>query len=154
MVATSGDPLLEPDAVAAIRSSLVPLSAVVTPNLDEAELLLGTSIRDVPAMKAAAEALVREHGARAALVKGGHLTGSPAIDVLYCDGRIVEFAHERIDTTSTHGTGCTLSSAMTAELAKGAPLVLAVQAALDFVHRAIRTAPRLGAGHGPLNHFA
>ena len=154
MVATSGDPLLTPDAIEAIRRELVPLADLVTPNLDEAALLVGTPVRDVPAMERAARHLVDEGGARAALVKGGHLSGRTTTDVLYADGRVTKVEHPRIDTTSTHGTGCTLSSAIAALLALGRPLEEAVREALDFVHRAIATAPGLGAGHGPLNHFA
>jgi len=92
-------------------------------------------------------------GARAALVKGGHLTGPTLVDVLVHGKSARRFTHERIDTTSTHGTGCTLSAAITAGLALGRPLEQAVADALDFVHRAIAAAPGLGQGHGPLNHF-
>jgi hydroxymethylpyrimidine/phosphomethylpyrimidine kinase len=94
-------------------------------------------------------------GARAALVKGGHLTGAMIVDVLVHNGPARRFTHARIDTTSTHGTGCTLSAAITAGLALGRPLEQAVADGLDFVHRAIAAAPGLGSnkGHGPLNHF-
>ena len=154
MVATSGDTLLSAEAIVAIRDGLIPLAALVTPNLDETELLVGGIVRDVFTMKAAAEALVRKHGARAALVKGGHLEGTDAVDVLYWEGETKVFTHARLATTSTHGTGCTLSSAITAQLALGVPLVPAVRIALEYVHNAIKTAPGLGAGHGPLNHGA
>ncbi|HKS06450.1 MAG TPA: bifunctional hydroxymethylpyrimidine kinase/phosphomethylpyrimidine kinase [Gemmatimonadaceae bacterium] len=154
MVATSGDPLLTPETVGAIRTQLIPLAALITPNLDETELLVGAKVRDANAMKSAAEELVTKHGARAALVKGGHLTGDTMHDVLFADGVAHVFTRPRIDTTSTHGTGCTLSSAITALLADGEPLLRAVQQALDYVHEAILTAPGLGAGHGPLNHGA
>ena len=153
MVATSGDLLLEQSAVSAIARDLVPLATLVTPNLDEAEILVGFPVRDVPAMERAARALVSEAGARAALVKGGHLAGAESVDVLF-DGAVHHFTHERIATTSTHGTGCTLSAAITALLALGRPLRDAVAESLDFVHRAIATAPALGEGHGPLNHWA
>jgi hydroxymethylpyrimidine/phosphomethylpyrimidine kinase len=153
MVATSGDLLLEGEAVRAIAARLVPLAACVTPNLDEAEILVGFPVRDLPAMERAARALVDDLGAGAALVKGGHLTGSETVDVLY-DGTMTRFSHPRIATTSTHGTGCTLSAAIAARLAGGDALRTAVAAALDYVHRAIATAPGLGAGHGPLNHWA
>lgn len=153
MVATSGDPLLEPDAVATIRTELIPLADLVTPNLDEAELLLGRRVRDIDAMECAARALV-EAGARAALIKGGHLTGAATTDVLF-DGRDVRvFTHQRIDTQSTHGTGCTLSAAIAAHLALGLALPDAVERSVDYVHAAIATAPGLGHGNGPLNHFA
>ena len=153
MVATSGDPLLERDAVEAIRDDLVPLADLVTPNLDEAAILTGATITDVDAMVSAARQLVSVAGARAALVKGGHLRGQAAIDVLF-DGDVHLFEHARLATRNTHGTGCTLSSAIAAHLALGFPLADAVRESLDYVHRAIATAPGLGQGHGPLNHFA
>lgn len=154
MVATSGDLLLEKDAVAAIIAKLFPLAALVTPNLDEASLLLGTPVSDVDMMERAARALVETFGARAALVKGGHLDGDELVDVLYDGSTMRRFTQRRIDTNSTHGTGCTLSAAIAALLATDHSLTEAVEGALDFVHNAIRTAPGLGAGHGPLNHFA
>ncbi|CAA9322862.1 MAG: Hydroxymethylpyrimidine phosphate kinase ThiD [uncultured Gemmatimonadaceae bacterium] len=153
MVATSGDLLLERTAVRAITDALVPLAALVTPNLDEAEILVGFPVRDPEAMERAARALVERFGAGAALVKGGHLAGDTTTDVLF-DGEAVRYAHARLTTTSTHGTGCTLSAAVAAALARGEPLRAAVGAALDYVHRAIATAPGLGGGHGPLNHWA
>jgi hydroxymethylpyrimidine/phosphomethylpyrimidine kinase len=154
MVATSGDPLLEPTAVRTIMRELFPLAALVTPNLDEATLLLDEPVRDEAAMARAARRFVDDFGAEAALVKGGHLPGGETVDVLWVDGTLHAFRHPRLATRSTHGTGCTLSAAITAQLAMGRPLVEAVREALDFVHRAIATAPGLGAGHGPLNHFA
>ena len=153
MVATSGDLLLEPSAVAAIREELLPLADLVTPNLDEAELFVGAPVRDLAEMTSAARFLVETKGARAALVKGGHLEGAEAVDVLY-DGEVHVFRHPMIDTTSTHGTGCTLSAAIAARLAEGDTMRAAVSSSLDYVHRAISTAPGLGGGHGPLNHWA
>jgi hydroxymethylpyrimidine/phosphomethylpyrimidine kinase len=154
MVATSGDVLLEPDAVSALRERLVPLAALVTPNLREAELLLATQISGVDEMADVAERLVSEIGAQAALVKGGHLTGSTVVDVLYVSGGHILIDNPRIETTSTHGTGCTLSAAIAAKLALGAELEDAVTSAVRFVQLAMQTAPGLGSGHGPLNHFA
>ena len=154
MVATSGDPLLAEDAVVAIAAELLPLADLVTPNLDETAILVGRPVRDVAAMERAARALVEEQGAGAALVKGGHLDGPEAVDVLYADGELTLVRHPRLATTSTHGTGCTLSAAIAARLARGEALRPAVLAALDFVHRAIAGAPGLGSGHGPLDHFA
>jgi hydroxymethylpyrimidine/phosphomethylpyrimidine kinase len=158
MVATSGDILME-DPVGAqqvvpllIVRRLVPLAILVTPNLNEAEILVEESVRTPDQMERAGRALV-SMGARAALVKGGHLTGATIVDVLVHNGSVRRFTHERIDTTSTHGTGCTLSAAITAGLALGRPLEQAVVDGLDFVHRAIAAAPGLGRGHGPLNHF-
>lgn len=154
MVATSGDVLIEPDAVAAIREHLLPLCAVATPNAHEAALLAGFPVETEADLAKAAEALVRELGAGAALVKGGHIdTGEETVDVLYADGSAVAFRNRRLATTSTHGTGCTLSAAIAAELAKGNDLRAACGRAVEFVHRAIEAAPGLGAGHGPLNHF-
>ena len=153
MVATSGDVLIESDAVGAIRERLLPLCAVVTPNAHEAALLTGLTVETESDLSRAAEALVRELGAGAALVKGGHIdTGDETVDVLF-DGSAVAFRNRRVETTSTHGTGCTLSAAVAAELAKGSDLRTACGRAVEFVHRAIEAAPGLGAGHGPLNHF-
>lgn len=155
MVATSGDRLLQPDAEASVVERLLPLATLITPNLDEAEILVGRKIRTVEQMERAGRALV-DLGAKAALVKGGHLPGDRVVDVLVrrgsTDARRFEWA--RIATTSTHGTGCTLSSAVAAGLALGHDLERSVTDALSFVHRAIATAPGLGGGHGPLNHFA
>jgi hydroxymethylpyrimidine/phosphomethylpyrimidine kinase len=153
MVATSGDVLLERSAVVAIRSELLPLAALVTPNLDEAEILAGEPVRDVSAMRRAARSLV-DAGADAALVKGGHLEGDETVDLLLAEDEVTEFRHPKLRTRNLHGTGCTLSSAIAAHLALGRPLIEAVRESLDFVHRAIATAPGLGTGHGPLNHFA
>jgi len=110
-------------------------------------------VHDIATMERAGETLLR-FGAAAALVKGGHLNGEPdtLTDVLVTPGAIRHFTHPRIATTSTHGTGCTLSAAVTAGLAVGRPLETAVEDALDFVHRAIARAPGLGGGHGPLDH--
>ncbi|PYP77928.1 MAG: bifunctional hydroxymethylpyrimidine kinase/phosphomethylpyrimidine kinase [Gemmatimonadetes bacterium] len=154
MAATSGDPLLAPDAISAIVTELFPLATLVTPNLDEVGMLLGDRPNDVAAMERAARALVAERGAHAALVKGGHLTGEELVDVLFDGTRLRRFAHQRVATTSTHGTGCTLSAALAAALALGVPLHDAVELGLEYVRRAIVSAPGLGAGHGPLNHFA
>jgi hydroxymethylpyrimidine/phosphomethylpyrimidine kinase len=153
MVATSGDPLLDAPAIDAIRDRLMPLADLVTPNLDEVAVLLGTRPPNEAEMCRAAERIVTDLGARAALVKGGHLDGSEVVDVLY-DGQMHVYRRPRVVTTSTHGTGCTLSAAIAARMALGDPLGQAVSAALDFVDRALRTAPGLGAGHGPLNHWA
>jgi hydroxymethylpyrimidine/phosphomethylpyrimidine kinase len=151
MVATSGQRLLTTEAEDVIRESLVPLAALVTPNLDEAAMLTGRVVHDVATMERAGETLVR-FGAAAALVKGGHLTGDTLTDVLVTPEGVRRFTRPRIPTGSTHGTGCTLSAAITAGLALSRPLETAVVDALDFVHRAIARAPGLGGGHGPLDH--
>lgn len=153
MVATSGDKLLDDDAVAAVRSHLLPLAAVVTPNTDEAEILTGREVRDEAGLRAAARALV-EAGAKAALVKGGHLEGPEAVDLLWDGRRERVWRHPRLDTRDTHGTGCTLSAAIAAGLARGRDLEASVDHAITFVAHALARAPGLGHGHGPLDHFA
>jgi hydroxymethylpyrimidine/phosphomethylpyrimidine kinase len=148
MVAKGGAPLLAPDAIAVIRDELMPRAVVTTANVPEAEALTGRVIQDVVGLRDAARALVGA-GAQAALVKGGHLAG-PAIDVLYDGAAFIELEGERIDTRHTHGTGCTFAAAIAAHLALGAPLADAARAAKAYVTHAIRHAPGLGHGHGPL----
>lgn len=151
MIAKSGAKLLDDDAVRALATELLPLTDVVTPNVLEAEALTGLRIASTADLLQTAKRLV-ELGARAALVKGGHLEG-PAVDVLW-DGRsATEVQADRINTRHTHGTGCTLSAAIAAHLALGADLPTAVRAAKTYVTRAIAQAPGLGKGHGPLQHF-
>jgi hydroxymethylpyrimidine/phosphomethylpyrimidine kinase len=151
MVSTSGSRLLTTEAEEVLREDLLPLAALVTPNLDEAAILTGRVVHDPATMERAGSALLR-FGAGAALIKGGHLSDDEITDVLVTSAGVRRFTHPRIDTTSTHGTGCTLSAAITAGLALGRELEDAVAEALDFVHRAIAAAPGLGAGFGPLNH--
>jgi hydroxymethylpyrimidine/phosphomethylpyrimidine kinase len=153
MVATSGDRLLHADAEQVIAERLAPLAVLVTPNLDEAAILAGHPVTTPEEMVAAGRSLVAR-GARAALIKGGHLDRSIVVDVLVTTEGVRRFEHPKLETRSTHGTGCTLSSAITAGLALGRPLEVAVADALTFVQRALATAPGLGAGHGPLDHFA
>ena len=152
MVAKGGDRLLREDAVEALRTVLVPLASVVTPNIPEAEVLTGLEISSIGDLKTAARLLVDEIGAGNAVVKGGHLDG-PATDVLYDGSDFVTFTSERIDTPNTHGTGCTFASAVSAGLAKGLDVPDAVRQAKDYVTVAIRTNFPMGGGHGPLNHF-
>jgi len=152
MVATSGDRLLDSDAEAVVRDRLLPLARIVTPNLDEAEILTGLEARDPSGMEQAGRRLLAL-GARAALVKGGHLATEVMTDVLVTPSGVHRFTRPRLVTTSTHGTGCTLSAAITAGLALGYELPESVASALEFVHRAMQAAPGLGAGHGPLNHM-
>jgi hydroxymethylpyrimidine/phosphomethylpyrimidine kinase len=137
--------------VSVVRKVLLPLAAVVTPNLDEAAILSGRQVHDVADMETAGRALLAD-GAAAALIKGGHLDGDELTDILVTASAVRRFPKARIETTSTHGTGCTLSAAITAGLALGRTLETAVADALDYVHRAIQAAPGLGAGHGPLDH--
>jgi hydroxymethylpyrimidine/phosphomethylpyrimidine kinase len=152
MVATSGDLLIRPDAVTAIVADLLPLARLVTPNSHEAAVLTGQPVTTEKEMLRAAKRLV-DLGARAALVKGSHVGPRAIIADLLFDGQPVWLRHERIDSRNTHGTGCTLSAAITACLARGESLRDSVRAAVNFVHDAIATAPGLGAGNGPLNHF-
>jgi hydroxymethylpyrimidine/phosphomethylpyrimidine kinase len=152
MVATSGDRLLDEDAAGAVLHELVPLARLVTPNLDEAGILVGFAVADVTGMRRAAHMLV-DAGAGAALIKGGHLPDDELVDVLFDGTEMHEFRRARLHTRNTHGTGCTLSAAITAALAQDFPLITAVELALDYVHRAIAGAPNLGSGNGPLSHF-
>ena len=152
MVASSGDRLLDPDAERLVRERLLPLAALVTPNLDEARMLVGEPVATPDEMERAGRTLLAR-GASAVLIKGGHLDDATLTDVLATAGAVRRFTHQRLDTTSTHGTGCTLSAAITAGLAHGRPLERAVADAIDFVQRAIAAAPGLGRGRGPLNHF-
>jgi len=150
--ATNGTPLVDAAARTALRTRLLPLATLVTPNLAEAEALLGVPVRDLRAMRAAAQRLV-ELGASAALVTGGHLDGPPW-DVLYAGGTWCELPGARIVTPGTHGTGCTLSAAITAGLAAGRPLDEAVARAKQYVTRALASATPIGRGNRPLDHHA
>lgn len=151
MVAKGGAPLLSPDAVGALREKLLPLAAVLTPNLPEAEALAGMRVAGVDDMQKAGDAL-RAAGAGAVLMKGGHLAGGRVIDLLVTRAGAETFEGPRIAGRNTHGTGCTLASAIATGLAQGLALRDAVRRARAFVQEAIRTAPDLGHGHGPLNH--
>lgn len=151
MIAKGGSPLLEDRAVEAVRRLMVPRAALLTPNAPEAEALTGIAVADLDGQRRAGEALL-EMGARAVLMKGGHVPGETVIDLLLTrDGETV-LESERIDTRHTHGTGCTLASACAAGIAKGLPLQVAVAEAWAYVAEAIRRAPGLGQGHGPLDH--
>ena len=155
MVATSGDRLIGEDAVAVLKRVLIRRARVVTPNLPEAAALLGTAVAaDERAMAAQAEAICAL-GAQAVLIKGGHGTGAESVDLLLDSGTPTRLAAPRVATRNTHGTGCTLSSAIAAGLAKGEKLDDAVRHAKDFVTAAIAAADQLGIGHGhgPLHHF-
>jgi hydroxymethylpyrimidine/phosphomethylpyrimidine kinase len=152
MAGSDGAPLVSADAHRAIATRLLPRAFLVMPNLDEAAALTAMEVKNVGAMREAAARLCAM-GARAALVKGGHLEG-PATDVLYADGAWREFTSPRLDTRHTHGTGCTYSAAVTALLACGNQLEDAVAQAKEYITNAIRTAPGLGRGRGPLNHHA
>ena len=144
------DRLLAEDAVEALRSTLIPRATLITPNLYETGLLLGREIESLDDMRRAAEDLMAL-GPRAVLVKGGHLAGDLAVDVLLVDDEILEVAGPRYDTKDTHGTGCALSAAIAARLAHGDDLVAAVRFAKEFVAGAIANGLRLGQGYGPVN---
>lgn len=156
MIATAGDPLLAPEAVATLRARLLPMAALVTPNLPEAARLTGTAeAPDAAAARGQAEAMLAA-GARAVLVKGGHATGPECTDWLYRpDAPPRPFRAPRIATRSTHGTGCTLSAAIAALLARGLALEDAVGEARCWLQGALAAADALGIGHGrgPLHHF-
>ncbi len=152
MVAKSGDRLLDAAAERAVHDHLLPLAAVVTPNLAEAEALLGRPVRDLAAMRDAAREL-RERGALSVVVKGGHLEGDQAIDVFWDGSRLVDLPAPRIPTTHTHGTGCTFSAAIAARLALGAELLEAVRGAKEYLTEAIRRSYAVGKGHGPVDHL-
>ena len=151
MVATSGDQLVESAAVSALSALLIPGATLVTPNAPEAELLTGKAVDGVNGQRRAAEALL-ERGAKGALVKGGHVPGKILYDVLQTEHGEWIFESERIETSSTHGTGCTLASACAALLAQGQAIDQAVEAARTYLHEAIKQAPGLGKGHGPVAH--
>ena len=151
MIAKSGYSLLQPEAVEALRSKLLPLAAVVTPNIPEAEVLTGLTINSLDDMRRAAELIVGL-GARSVVVKGGHLAG-PATDLFYDGSQFKEFTAPRIDTVNTHGTGCTFASAVAAGLACDMRVFDAVAQAKEYVTEAILRSFPIGQGHGPLNHF-
>ncbi len=155
MVAKSGDSLLSDDALGALKERLCPLATVITPNLPEAAKLLACdeAINEEQVREQARELI--DTGIAAVLVKGGHLSGQMSTDILISSDSTVEFPHTRIDTKNTHGTGCTLSSAIAAGLAKGCNLEEAVANAQSYVHEAICAADELqiGHGHGPVHHF-
>jgi hydroxymethylpyrimidine/phosphomethylpyrimidine kinase len=152
MVAKSGDRLLAPEAERAYVDDLFPIATIITPNLAEAEALLGRSVRSVAAMRDAARDL-RTLGPQAVLVKGGHLAGEGAVDVL-CDGAdVLELPGELVETVNTQGSGCTLSAAICARLARGEPLRDAVRGAKEFVTGALRAAYATGRGRGTLDQL-
>lgn len=152
MVASTGCRLLDPTGVEALREQLLPLATLITPNLAEAEVLTGRAVRTEEEMCAAAMALV-ERGAKAALVKGGHLCGEHLVDVFFDGEAIHTLRAVRLPVHNPHGTGCTLSAGIAAALARGLALLPAVRVAIAFVRQAIATAPGLGSGRGPLNHL-
>jgi hydroxymethylpyrimidine/phosphomethylpyrimidine kinase len=151
MAATTGTALLDDDAVEALRGRLIPLAALLTPNAPEAERLTGLIVTTTDDLRRAGEALLGL-GARAVLMKGGHVPGDSVTDVLITPSGETLFTSARIATRHSHGTGCTLASACAVGLAQGLDLPAAVERAHAFVARAIREAPGLGGGHGPIDH--
>lgn len=151
MVAKGGHALLESDAMQAMKERLLPVAALITPNIPEAEALTGCKIESANDFARVA-ALIGDMGASAVLIKGGHLDGNVLTDVLCHGGDVTAFESVRIDTPHTHGTGCTLASSIACGLAQGLDLKAAVKRGRDYVHQAILSAPGYGHGHGPLNH--
>lgn len=152
MISKHGAPLIADEAVDALMTELAPRATLLTPNTPEAERMTGMTIRSLADARAAAKRLLAR-GTLAVLVKGGHLPGEP-IDVLATATELIELRSRRIDTVHTHGTGCSYSAAITARLARGESLVSAVEHAKRWIERAIASAPGIGKGHGPINHFA
>ncbi|MBM2804900.1 MAG: Bifunctional hydroxymethylpyrimidine kinase/phosphomethylpyrimidine kinase [Deltaproteobacteria bacterium] len=151
MVATSGDLLIQKNAGVALRSKLIPLASVVTPNIPEAEELTGMKLLTSAEIKEAAKRIVKM-GARTVVIKGGHLKG-PAIDLFYDGEKFIELTAPRIRTKNTHGTGCTFSAAIAAYLARGETVESAVVAAKKFITAAIKASFSIGSGHSPVHHF-
>jgi hydroxymethylpyrimidine/phosphomethylpyrimidine kinase len=152
MVSKSGDHLLDPAAVAALREILLPLAAVVTPNGPEAEVLAGAAVRTGEEARDAARR-ISDLGCGAVVIKGGHFEGTRLVNLLFDGHDFTEVVTERIDSPSTHGTGCTFAASLAAQLARGRSLAEAVQDATEYVAGAIAHAARIGHGHGPVEHF-
>jgi hydroxymethylpyrimidine/phosphomethylpyrimidine kinase len=148
---TSGYDLIDTHAIDALKTELFPLASIVTPNIPEAERLTGMKIIDETGMYQAS-ILIQEMGAQAVLIKGGHLKGD-AIDILNVNGQIITFNEPRINTNSTHGTGCTLAAAIAANLGHGRKMEESVRTAKKYVTKAIANAPQIGHGYGPIQHY-
>lgn len=153
MVAKGGAKLLQDEAVQALKEKLLPQAAVITPNLPEAEILTGSKIETIEDRKQAAKSIV-EMGAKSVVMKGGHGKERDVVDLFYDGTTFTEMISPRIDTNHTHGTGCTFSAAITAEIAKGKELLEAVETAKDFIRAAIENQLGIGNGHGPTNHWS
>ncbi len=152
MISKSKFPLLKEEAIDSLKTALIPLATVITPNIYEAELLAQQDIPNTDAAKTAAKSIA-ELGCHAVLVKGGHLTGNSATDVLYCNGEWTFFEAEWVETENTHGTGCTYSAAIATQLTHGKDLIGAIRTAKTYITGAIQHALDIGQGHGPTNHF-
>ncbi|EIJ82162.1 phosphomethylpyrimidine kinase [Bacillus methanolicus PB1] len=153
MIAKGGAPLLQNEAISALKNRLLPLAEVVTPNIPEAEAITGIKIETIEDRFEAAK-YIFELGARNVVIKGGHEIASEAVDVLYDGREFYYFKSKKIETKNTHGTGCTFAAAIAAELAKGNTVQNAVQTAKDFIAAAIENQLGIGLGHGPTNHWA
>ncbi|MEZ5899592.1 MAG: bifunctional hydroxymethylpyrimidine kinase/phosphomethylpyrimidine kinase [Hyphomicrobiaceae bacterium] len=155
MVATSGDVLLEPAAIDAVRKVLIPLAAVITPNLDEAARLLECPVAESEAEARRQAAALLKLGCRSVFLKGGHGSGAEAVDYLATANNVTVFSHPRIETKNTHGTGCTLAAALTARLAAGVGLVKAAEQAKQYLWDALNSGAHMniGRGHGPVDHL-
>jgi hydroxymethylpyrimidine/phosphomethylpyrimidine kinase len=152
MVAKGGHVLLEDDAISTLKAKLCPQASLLTPNIHEAEVLSGMTIKTLSEVRAAAK-IIHQLGCQHVLIKGGHLLEQPGTDLLY-DGRFFRmYKGEYIQTQNTHGTGCTLASAIAAHLAKGKPMADAIESAKAYTTEAIRHSFTLGKGHGPTDHF-
>jgi len=154
MVAKGGASLLAQEAVETLKEKLLPIADIITPNLPEAEVLLGEPIQSLAEMERAAKQIVKSFGVKAVVIKGGHLSGEDATDVLFDGMDLTHLPARRFQTRHTHGTGCTFSAAIAAELAKGKTLKEAVHVAKMFIDAAISHPLNLGHGHGPTNHWA
>lgn len=152
MIATSGDRLIDEEAVASMKAELIGRALVVTPNIPEAEVLADIRITTDADRRNAARRIAA-HGATAVIIKGGHWASRDILDLLYDGERFHEFRAERVAAASTHGTGCTFAAALTARLARGTPLADAIPMVQEYIAGALRSAPGLGHGHGPMNHF-
>jgi hydroxymethylpyrimidine/phosphomethylpyrimidine kinase len=153
MISKHGAKLLSDEAIGDFKNYILPLSYLITPNINEAELLAEMKIHSIEEMKTAAQ-IISSLGAKNVLIKGGHLDTSTATDVLFSNNQFFIFESTRIDTKNTHGTGCTLSAAITAQLATGLNLIDAIKSSKEFITTAIKTSIPLGKGIGPVNHFA
>lgn len=152
MVAKGGAFLLKENAVNALKAKLIPLAKIVTPNIPEAEILAGIKIRKLDDMLQAGKNILN-YGCHSVLIKGGHLRGQAVYDVIMTRTKFEVFSHEKIDTKNTHGTGCAMATALACQLARGKDIFTAVDKARQYVISAIKTAPKIGHGHGPINHF-
>jgi len=152
MISKSGFSLLQPDACSALISELIPLALVVTPNLLEAEVITGMSVKNLVEMEASAKK-IHSMGARYVLIKGGHLEDDESTDVLYDGEKITKYSSKRVNNNNSHGTGCTLSSAIAANIAKGLSVEEAVEISKQYITKAIKNGIELGKGVGPTHHF-